>query len=87
MLTFFQIYSSSVTAGDVKSVKGNFAIDKTLGRDVSIEISYQIPEPPLSFKITYPNGSNISPEIPKDQTTYVYTAADTLDVSIELYSK
>ena len=66
-------------------MKGNFAIDKTLGRDVSIEISYQIPEPPLSFQITYPNGSNIRPQIPVDQTTYVYTATDTLDVSIKLY--
>ena len=68
-------------------MKGNFAIDKTLGRDVSIEISYQIPEPPLSFDITYPNGSNIRPQIPADQTTYVYTATEILDVNIKYHSK
>ena len=68
-------------------MKGNFAIDKTLGRDVSIEISYQIPEPPLSFEITYPNGSSIRPQIPLDQTTYVYMATDTLDVSIKYHLK
>ena len=82
MLPSFQIYSSSATATDVRSVKGDFAIDKTLGRDVSIEISYQIPEPPLSFQIIYPNGTIIRPQIPVDQTTYVYTVTDTLDVSI-----
>ena len=85
MLPFFQIYSSSATATHVRSVKGDFAIDKTLGRDVSIEISYQIPEPPLSFQIIYPNGTIIRPQIPVDQTTYVYAATNTLDVSINFY--
>ena len=68
-------------------MKRDFAIDKTLGRDVSIEISYQIPEPPLSFQIIYPNGTIIRPQIPMDKTTYVYTATDTLDVRIKFYLK
>ena len=72
-MIIFQIYSESFSNKDAGVVKGSFTIDKTLGRDVEIEITYKVPSTTtLSFRITYPNGTEIDPTIPKADKIYIY---------------
>ena len=65
------------------SINGKFTIDKSLGRDVKIEIDHNVKEEvSLSFSITYPNGTHVtlSDEVQRQQT-YIYKFESTLEVN------
>ena len=82
-ILLLQLYSESYSYTEANVVKGSFSIDKTLGRDVEIEISYKVPST-LSFQITYPNGTFIQPDVPVEDTTFIYKFGSTaLEVSLQ----
>ena len=65
------------------SINGKFTIDKSLGRDVKIEIDHNVVEGvSLSLRITYPNGTHVtlSDDVQRQQT-YIYKFESTLEVN------
>ena len=66
------------------SINGKFTIDKSLGRDVKIEIDHNVAKKvsSLSLSITYPNGTQVtlSDDFQRQQT-YIYKFESTLEVN------
>ena len=80
-----QIYGHSFIGKEASSVSGNFTIDKSLGRDVKIEINYKEQSTPLSLHLEYPDGTKTKVDV-LNQPTFIYTFQSPLEVSMISFS-
>ena len=77
----FQVHSESFS-GRIMQAKGSFVIDQSVGKNLKIELNYNLPDKTNpKLKVTFPNGTLFVEKTFDDKlSTFIYSTEELIQV-------